>query len=254
MIPVPGKRVRGSRTGKPIMAFLDLIGRRWALRILWELRGGSLGFRPPAPLAILPLSASILSEMVNHQPGSGHSVQPLQFRGLPPLIFEGPDRIVGSFGGFEKQPPQLPFAHPLADLNEREVKGKDDRYSQCPDQDLISSCVLQPVSEGRVKVVNFVFRLQQSFNTQEQQTGDRVEKHLDRDRDNPAIMLKGACERRLVKYERRFGSQQGANYRVGKYRYLNRELRERQLDERNQEQESDKKKEEDRPGGEELFA
>jgi hypothetical protein len=40
-------------------------------------------------------------------------------------------------------------------------------------------------------------------------------------------MLKAACERRLVKYERRFGSQQGANYRVGKYRYLNRELRER---------------------------
>ena len=45
MIPVPGKRVRGSRTGKPIMAFLDLIGRRWALRILWELNAGPLRFR-----------------------------------------------------------------------------------------------------------------------------------------------------------------------------------------------------------------
>jgi DNA-binding HxlR family transcriptional regulator len=27
------------------MAALDLLGRRWALRILWELRGGSLTFR-----------------------------------------------------------------------------------------------------------------------------------------------------------------------------------------------------------------
>jgi DNA-binding HxlR family transcriptional regulator len=45
VIPTPGKRVRGSRTGKPIMAFLDLIGRRWALRILWELNAGPARFR-----------------------------------------------------------------------------------------------------------------------------------------------------------------------------------------------------------------
>ena len=32
------RSVRGSRTGRPIMALLDLLGRRWALRILWELR------------------------------------------------------------------------------------------------------------------------------------------------------------------------------------------------------------------------
>ena len=31
-------RVRGSRTGRPIMVLLDLFGRRWSLRILWELR------------------------------------------------------------------------------------------------------------------------------------------------------------------------------------------------------------------------
>jgi DNA-binding HxlR family transcriptional regulator len=30
--------VRGSRTGRPIMALLDLLGRRWTLRIIWELR------------------------------------------------------------------------------------------------------------------------------------------------------------------------------------------------------------------------
>ncbi len=43
--PRPGKPVRGSRTGRPIMALLDLLGRRWALRILWELRDGPLTFR-----------------------------------------------------------------------------------------------------------------------------------------------------------------------------------------------------------------
>jgi DNA-binding HxlR family transcriptional regulator len=36
--PLPGTPVRGSRTGRPIMALLDLIGRRWTLRVLWELR------------------------------------------------------------------------------------------------------------------------------------------------------------------------------------------------------------------------
>jgi DNA-binding HxlR family transcriptional regulator len=27
------------------MALLDLLGRRWSLRVLWELRGGALTFR-----------------------------------------------------------------------------------------------------------------------------------------------------------------------------------------------------------------
>ena len=37
--------VRGSASGRPIMALLDLLGRRWALRVLWELREGPLQFR-----------------------------------------------------------------------------------------------------------------------------------------------------------------------------------------------------------------
>ena len=44
-VPLPGRPVRGSRTGRPVMAALDLLGRRWALRVLWELRDGPLGFR-----------------------------------------------------------------------------------------------------------------------------------------------------------------------------------------------------------------
>lgn len=43
--PLPGKAVRGSKSGRPIMALLDLLGRRWVLRIMWELRDGALSFR-----------------------------------------------------------------------------------------------------------------------------------------------------------------------------------------------------------------
>ena len=39
------QRIRGSSTGRPIMVALDLLGRRWALRVLWELREGPLGAR-----------------------------------------------------------------------------------------------------------------------------------------------------------------------------------------------------------------
>ncbi|MFO1327386.1 MAG: helix-turn-helix domain-containing protein [Rubrivivax sp.] len=38
--PRVGAPVRGSRTGRPVMVLLDLLGRRGALRLLWELRGG----------------------------------------------------------------------------------------------------------------------------------------------------------------------------------------------------------------------
>jgi len=44
-LPVPGKAVRGSRTGRPVMALLDMLGKRWVLRILWELRSAPLTFR-----------------------------------------------------------------------------------------------------------------------------------------------------------------------------------------------------------------
>ena len=39
------KRVRGSATGRPIMVLLDLLGRRWTLRIVWELREEPRRFR-----------------------------------------------------------------------------------------------------------------------------------------------------------------------------------------------------------------
>lgn len=44
-IPIPGDQVRGSKTGKPIMALLDLLGRTWALAIVWQLSQGRATFR-----------------------------------------------------------------------------------------------------------------------------------------------------------------------------------------------------------------
>src|SRR4029453_1698470 len=38
--PLPGRPVRGSATGRPGMALLARLGRRWTLRLLWELRAG----------------------------------------------------------------------------------------------------------------------------------------------------------------------------------------------------------------------
>jgi DNA-binding HxlR family transcriptional regulator len=44
--PKPGKPVRGSRSGVPVMALLDLLGRRWAMGVLWNLsKGGPCTFR-----------------------------------------------------------------------------------------------------------------------------------------------------------------------------------------------------------------
>ena len=43
--PRIGSSARGSRSGRPIMVALDALGRRGALRLLWELRNGPLTFR-----------------------------------------------------------------------------------------------------------------------------------------------------------------------------------------------------------------
>jgi len=44
--PYPGRPVRGSTSGKPTMALFDLLGRRWAMGVLWQLNlGGPCTFR-----------------------------------------------------------------------------------------------------------------------------------------------------------------------------------------------------------------
>ena len=44
-IPKPGQPVRGSKSGAPMMALFDLLGRRWAMGVVWQLSDGCLRFR-----------------------------------------------------------------------------------------------------------------------------------------------------------------------------------------------------------------
>lgn len=44
-LPIPGKPVRGSKTGVPIMALFDLLGRSWSMGIIWHLDKGASTFR-----------------------------------------------------------------------------------------------------------------------------------------------------------------------------------------------------------------
>jgi DNA-binding HxlR family transcriptional regulator len=44
-LPLPGTAVRGSKSGKPIMALFDLLGRTWCLGIIWQLSLESATFR-----------------------------------------------------------------------------------------------------------------------------------------------------------------------------------------------------------------
>lgn len=44
-IPKPGEEVRGSKTGAPIMAILDLLSRKWALGIIWNMGKKPMTFR-----------------------------------------------------------------------------------------------------------------------------------------------------------------------------------------------------------------
>jgi DNA-binding HxlR family transcriptional regulator len=85
-MPAAKKRaVRGSRTGRPIMALLDLLGRRWTLRIVWELRDGPLtsrALRAACDEASPTVLQARLSELrqtgfVELGPASGYGLTPL---------------------------------------------------------------------------------------------------------------------------------------------------------------------------------
>lgn len=68
--PRPGRPVRGSTTGRPIMAAMDLLGRRWTLRVIWELRDGPVGAR--ALLARCDgLSSSVLYQRLGELADAG---------------------------------------------------------------------------------------------------------------------------------------------------------------------------------------
>jgi DNA-binding HxlR family transcriptional regulator len=73
--------VRGSRSGRPVMALLDLLGRRWTLRIIWELREDrtltSRALRTACDEASPTIMQARLSELreaglVELEPGDGY--------------------------------------------------------------------------------------------------------------------------------------------------------------------------------------
>lgn len=78
--PRPGRPARGSRSGRPVMALLDLLGRRWCLRVLWELRDGPRSFRglrerceEVSPSVLNARLAELRdAELVEHQSGEGY--------------------------------------------------------------------------------------------------------------------------------------------------------------------------------------
>jgi DNA-binding HxlR family transcriptional regulator len=66
-----GKPVRGSRSGRPVMALLDLLGRRWTLRILWELRTGDAVAFSELQARCDDMSSSVLTERLRELCESG---------------------------------------------------------------------------------------------------------------------------------------------------------------------------------------
>ncbi|TPN82788.1 winged helix-turn-helix transcriptional regulator [Aquimarina algicola] len=44
-LPIPGKPVRGSKSGNHLMALFDLLGRSWSMGIIWRLQEGACTFR-----------------------------------------------------------------------------------------------------------------------------------------------------------------------------------------------------------------
>ncbi|WP_430424485.1 winged helix-turn-helix transcriptional regulator [Phenylobacterium sp.] len=74
-------RVGGQR---PIMALLELLGRRWALRILWELRDGPLTSRA-LRAAAGGLAPSVLQARVNDLRGAQLLALRADGYGLTPL-------------------------------------------------------------------------------------------------------------------------------------------------------------------------
>lgn len=95
-VPKPGGPVRGSATGRPLIAALDLFGRRWSLRILWELREGPLGFRAlqqrcgnmSSSVLRQRLAELVESRIVGQLPDTSYGLTPLgreAYQALRPL-------------------------------------------------------------------------------------------------------------------------------------------------------------------------
>jgi DNA-binding HxlR family transcriptional regulator len=69
--PRPGRPVRGSRSGRPANALLDLLGRRWALRVLWELREGAVPSFRELQTRCGDISSSVLADRLRELRDAG---------------------------------------------------------------------------------------------------------------------------------------------------------------------------------------
>jgi DNA-binding HxlR family transcriptional regulator len=68
--PRPGLPARGTQTGRPLLVAFDLLGRRWALRVIWELREDHLGFRA-LQQRCGNMSSSVLRDRLTELTGAG---------------------------------------------------------------------------------------------------------------------------------------------------------------------------------------
>jgi len=69
-LPRPGQPVRGSKSGKPIMALFDLLGRTWALGALWQLSNDAMTFRE-LQAACEGVSPTVLNRRLKELTASG---------------------------------------------------------------------------------------------------------------------------------------------------------------------------------------
>ena len=111
--PKPGTPVRGSSTGRPVMVLIDLLGRRWVLRILWELRGDTpLTFRALQD-ACGGISPSVLNArladlretgIAEHRDDEGYALTPMGRELLDKLmpLTDWSDRWAKALGGKDK--------------------------------------------------------------------------------------------------------------------------------------------------------
>ena len=80
--------MRSSTVSKrPIVALLDLLGRRWTMRVIWELRAGPLSFRD-LQTACGGMSSSVLNERLAELREAGLAEQAVGGYRLSAMGFE----------------------------------------------------------------------------------------------------------------------------------------------------------------------
>jgi DNA-binding HxlR family transcriptional regulator len=99
-IPIPGKPVRGSKTGVPLMAVFDLLGRSWATGVIWQLQGGPYTFRE-LQQRCYSISPSILNSRIKDLKEADILVRTLEGYQLTP---RGEDliKLLSPFGKWSK--------------------------------------------------------------------------------------------------------------------------------------------------------